>query len=41
MTLIIDVGRNMKWIMKLNIYMMLWNKILDRNYTYGSLKQPI
>ena len=40
-TLIIDVGRNMKWIMKLNIYMMLWNKILDRNYTYGSLKQPI
>ena len=41
MTLIIAVGRNMKWIMTLNHCLVLLEKILDIIYTYGSLKQPM
>ena len=33
-------GRNIKLTMILNLYMMPLNKILEINYTYGSLKQP-
>ena len=40
MTLILDVGSNMKLIMSLNLCLILLNKILDIKYTYGSLKQP-
>ena len=40
MTLILDVGRNMKFMMKLNLCMISLKKILWINYTYGSLKQP-
>ena len=40
MTLILAVGRNMEWTMTLNICMIRWKKILDINYTHGSLKQP-
>ena len=31
----------MKWIMTLNICFMPLKKILDINYTYGSLKNPM
>ena len=40
-TLILAVGRKIKWMMKLNICMMPLKKILEINYTYGSLKQPM
>ena len=40
MTLIIAVGRNIKLMMTINLYLMPLKKILDINYTYGSLKQP-
>ena len=40
MTLILDVGRNMKLMMKLNICLITLKEILDINYTCGSLKQP-
>ena len=40
MTMILAVGRKMKWVMTLNICMMPLNKILEINYTHGSLKQP-
>ena len=39
MTLILYVGRNMKLMTTLNLCLMLLKKILDINYTYGSLKQ--
>ena len=38
MTLIISVGSVMIWMMTLNLYMMPLNKIIEINYTYGSLK---
>ena len=41
MTLILAVGRNMKWMMTLNLYLMPLKKILEINYKYGSLKQPM
>ena len=40
-TMIIDVVRIMKWIMTLNLWLMLLNKILEINYTYGYLTQPM
>ena len=40
MTLILAVGSNMKLMMTLNLYLMPLKKILEINYTYGSLKQP-
>ena len=40
MTLIIAVGRNMKLMMTLDLCMIPLKKILDINYSYGSLKQP-
>ena len=40
MTLILSVGSNIKLMMTLNLCMMSLKKILDINYTYGSLKQP-
>ena len=40
MTLILDVGSNMKLITTLNLCLMPLKKILDINYTYVSLKQP-
>ena len=40
MTLILSVGSNIKLMMTLNLCMMSLKKILEINYTYGSLKQP-
>ena len=40
MTLIISVGRNIKLMMTLNLCLVSLNKIIEINYTYGSLKQP-
>ena len=37
MTLILSVGRNKKWIMTLNLCLIPLKKILEINYTYGSL----
>ena len=37
MNLIIAVGGSMKWMMTLNLCMMLLKKILDINYTYESV----
>ena len=31
----------MKWVMTLNIFLIPLNKILEINYTYGSLEQPM
>ena len=39
MTLILAEGRNMKLMTTLNICLMPLNKILDINYTYGSIKK--
>ena len=39
MNLILAVGRNMKLTMTLNLCLMPLNKIIEINYTYGSLKQ--
>ena len=41
MTLILAVERNMKFVMTLNICLTTLKKILEINYTYGSLKQPM
>ena len=41
MTLILSVGRSTKWMMTLNICLMKLKKILEINYTYISLTQPI
>ena len=41
MTLILDMGRNMQCMMTLNLYLKPLKKIVDMNYTYGSLKQPM
>ena len=40
MTLILAMGRNMKLMMALNICLMPLKKVLEINYTHGSLKQP-
>ena len=40
MTLILAVVRNMKFMMTLNLCLIPLKKILEINYTYGSLKQP-
>ena len=40
MTLILAVGRNITLIMTLNIFLMTLKKILEINYTCGSLKKP-
>ena len=37
MTMILDEGRNMKLMLKLNLCLMPLNKILEKNYTYVSL----
>ena len=39
MTLILYVGRKIKSMMTLNLWLVPLNKILDKNYTYRSLKQ--
>ena len=39
--LIVYVCRNMKLMITLNLYMIPLNKILDINYKYCSLKQPM
>ena len=41
MTLIVSVCRNMKFMITLNLYMIPLNKLLEINYTYCSLKQPM
>ena len=41
MTLILDVGSNMKWMMTLNLYMILLKIILEKNYTCVYLKQTM
>ena len=41
MTLILAVGRSMKWIMTLNICLMPLKKIRVIKYTYGSIKHPM
>ena len=41
MTLIIDVVRNIKWMKTLTLCMSPLNRILDINYKYGSLNQPM
>ena len=41
MTLILDVGRSMKWMMTLNLCLIPLKKILEINYTYGYLTQPM
>ena len=41
MTLIIAVGKSMKWMMTLILCLMTLNKILGINYTYESLTQPM
>ena len=41
MTIILALGRNMKWIMTLTLCMMPMNKILYIIYIYGSLNQPM
>ena len=41
MTLILAARRSMKWKMTLNLWMMPLNKILEINYTYVSLAQPM
>ena len=40
MNLIIDIERNIKCILTLNLCLIPKNKIIEINYTYGSLKQP-
>ena len=39
--LILDVGSNIKWVMTLNLYMILLKIILEKNYTYFYLKQTM
>ena len=41
MNLILAVGRSMKWMMTLNLCLMSLGKIIDINYTYGSMIQPM
>ena len=40
MTLILVLGRSMKWIITINLRLMALKKILEINYTYVSLTQP-
>ena len=40
MNMVLAVERSMKWMMPLNIWMMPLKKILEINYTYGSMTQP-
>ena len=40
MTLIISMGGNIKWVMKINICLIPLKEILEINYSYGYLKQP-
>ena len=41
MTMILTVGRRMKWMTTLNIWLMTLKKITYINYRYGSLTQPM
>ena len=41
MTLILSVCRNMKLMITINLCMTPLHKILEINYTYGYLKQPM
>ena len=41
MNLILAVRRSMKWMITLNLCLMPLKKILEINYTYGSLTQPM
>ena len=41
MNLILDLGRSMKWMMTLNLYLIPLKKILEIYYTYESLTQPM
>ena len=40
MNLILAVGKNMELMITLNLCLIHLKKILEINYTYGSLKQP-
>ena len=40
MNMVLAVERSLKWMMPLNIWMMPLKKILEINYTYGSMTQP-
>ena len=39
MTLILSVGRNMKFMMTLDLCLITLKKIIEIKYTYGSLKK--
>ena len=41
MTMILAVGRNIKWTMTLNLCLMPLNKTSEIKYTYGYLNQPM
>ena len=41
MTMILDEGRNMKWMMTLNLCLIALKEMLEINHTYGSLRQPM
>ena len=41
MTLNLSVGRNMKWMITLNLCLVPLKKILEIKYTYGSLKEQM
>ena len=41
MNMILAVGRSMKWMMKIYLCLMPLNKILEINYAYISLTQPM
>ena len=41
MTMILDMWRSMAWMMTINLCLMPLKKIIEINYTYGSLTQPM
>ena len=41
MTMILAMWRSMAWMMTINLCLMPLKKILEINYTYGSLTQPM
>ena len=41
MTLVLDLGSNIKLVMTLTLYLIPLNKIVKIKYTYDSLNQPL
>ena len=41
MTMVLAVGGSMKWMMEINICLIPLKKILEINYTYGSMEKPM